>query len=227
MLAAMAELDAVQRRFLELLVRRDALRFGDFQLKSGRRSPYFVNAGCFHRASDVLALGECYAELIERHCGDRVDVIFGPAYKGIPLAIGAAQAYARSSGREVGWCFDRKEAKTHGDAGEFVGAPLEGGARVVLVDDVLTAGTALRASLNKLASRDIQISAAVVSVDRQEAAEDGRRASAAIAEEYDVPVHSLITIGEAVDHLAEHEVDGRRYLDADQAQRIRQHIAGD
>src|SRR3954471_15514772 len=136
-----AALSPAQRAFLDLLVSRQALKFGDFTLKSGRKSPYFINTGCFNRGSDIAALGAAYADAIRRHFGDGIQVVFGPAYKGIPLAIAAAQEYERLVGHPVGWAYDRKEAKTHGDGGAFVGFPLTAGLSTVVVDDVVTDGT--------------------------------------------------------------------------------------
>ena len=223
-MAAMPELSAVQRDFLSLLISREALRFGDFTLKSGRRSPYFINTGSFHQGGDLARIGRCYAAVIAQHLGE-VQVVFGPAYKGIPLALAAAQALEEPLGRPVGWCYDRKEVKDHGDGGAFVGAPLEPGTRVVVVDDVLTAGTALRESLAKLGPTGVTILGAVISVDRQERGQGEATAAEEIAADHGVPVLPIITISQAVDHLAEHEVEGLR-LEPERAAEIRQHLAG-
>lgn len=215
----MSTLHPHQLRFLELLVRRDALRFGDFTLKSGRRSPYFINTGCFHAADDLAEIGACYAPAIRAVAGDGVDIIFGPAYKGIPLALAASQVYAQEVSRPVHWCFDRKEVKDHGDGGGFVGAPLQDHATVVIVDDVLTAGTAVRESLAKLSGLPITVAGVVVSVDRQERGQGHASAAEEIASEFAVPVRAIITIDEAVAHLSAHEIDGRR-LSPDDVARI-------
>ena len=157
-----------QRAFVDLLVSRQALKFGDFTLKSGRKSPYFINTGCFHHGGDLARLGAAYAATILARFGDGVQCVFGPAYKGIPLALAAAQAYEAMIGRPVGWTYDRKEAKDHGDGGLFVGCPLQPGLPLVIVDDVITAGTALREALAKLTPTGVRVLGAVVSVDRQE-----------------------------------------------------------
>ncbi len=219
----MSSLDDVQVRFLELLVARQALRFGSFTLKSGRASPYFINTGCFHHGGDLAAIGSCYAAVLHQRLGSDIDVVFGPAYKGIPLALATAQAYEELVGRPVGWTFDRKEAKTHGDSGGFVGAPLAAGARVAIVDDVMTAGTALRTSLAKLADCAITVAGAVISVDRQERGQGDRPATEEIAAEYGIPVQAIITIDEAVAYLAEHSVAGEPPLPAEEVARIRAH----
>lgn len=217
----MSELDTLTDIFLDRLVAREALRFGDFTLKSGRRSPYFVNTGRFDRGGDLALLGECYAALIAAQVGSDVAIIFGPAYKGIPLALCSAMAYERRVGRAVAWCFDRKEAKKHGDGGSMVGRPLVPGDEVVVVDDVLTAGTALRESAQRLQAMQVRVRAAVVAVDRQERGRGDRSAREELAAELAVPVHALLTIAEAVDRLSS---SGR--LDAAQADLVRSHLAG-
>ena len=204
----MTPLGDTQRAFLELLVTRQALKFGDFTLKSGRKSPYFINTGCFHQGGDLARLGAAYAATIAEYFGEDVQVVFVPAYKGIPLALGAAQAYETLVGHDVGWSYDRKEAKDHGDGGSFVGAPLLAGTRVVVVDDVLTAGTALRETVSKLRPLGVTLLGAVVSVDRQEAGVRGRSALREVAEECGIPVHAIVSITAVVEYLAEKDKHG-------------------
>lgn len=194
-------LSDAQRAFVELLFKREALKFGDFTLKSGRKSPYFINTGCFNQGGDLARLGAAYADAIRRAFGDGVAIVFGPAYKGIPLALAAAAEYERLVGRAVGWTYDRKEAKDHGDGGLFVGAPLKSGVPVVIVDDVLTAGTALRESLAKLKPTGATIVGAVVAVDRQEKGQGSLTAIEEIRQELGVKVVPIITITEAADYL--------------------------
>jgi orotate phosphoribosyltransferase len=219
-------LSPAQRGFVELLVARQALKFGDFTLKSGRKSPYFINTGCFHQGGDLAKLGAAYAATILARFGDDVRVVFGPAYKGIPLALAAAAEYERLVGRGVGWTYDRKEAKDHGDGGLFVGAPLTPDTRLVIVDDVLTAGTALRESLAKLKPTGVRILGAVVAVDRQEKAQGSRTAIEDIQDELGVTVAPIISITEAADFLVGNQVDGRSYLSASERERIARHLAG-
>lgn len=195
-------LSDAQRAFVELLVKREALKFGDFTLKSGRKSPYFINTGGFNQGGDLARLGAAYADAIRRSFGDGVGVVFGPAYKGIPLALAAAAEYERLVGRPVGWTFDRKEAKDHGDGGLFVGSPLGAGAKLVIVDDVLTAGTALRESLAKLRPTGATILGAIVAVDRQEKGQGSLSAIEELRKELGVQVSAIVTISEAADHLA-------------------------
>lgn len=221
----MAMLTPAQTAFLELLVSRQALKFGDFTLKSGRKSPYFINTGCFHLGGDLARLGAAYAATIHTAFGADVQVVFGPAYKGIPLALAAAAAYEPLVGRGVGWTYDRKEAKDHGDGGSFVGHPLTAGTRVVIVDDVLTAGTALRETLAKLKPTGVQVVGAIVAVDRQERGQGTKTAIEEISSECGLRVAPILTITEAAAHLEAHEVAGKRYLTTDDAARIRAHLA--
>ena len=218
-------LSPAQIAFLNLLVTRQALKFGDFTLKSGRKSPYFINTGCFHMGGDLAQLGAAYAATIKECFGTGVQVVFGPAYKGIPLALAAAAAYETLVGRAVGWTYDRKEAKDHGDGGSFVGHPLTAGAKVVIVDDVLTAGTALRESLTKLKPTGVQVLGAVVAVDRQERGQGNRTAIEELQHELGVTVAPILAISAAADYLAANDIAGRRYLAAADQARIRTHLA--
>ncbi len=216
----MGGLTPSQRDFVALLVHRQALKFGDFTLKSGRKSPYFINTGCFNQGGDLARLGAAYAATIRARFGDAVAVVFGPAYKGIPLALAAAQAYERLVGRPVGWAFDRKEAKDHGDGGMFVGAPLTRDLPIVIVDDVITAGTALRESLAKLAATGARVLGAIVSVDRQEKGRGDKPALRELSDESGVEVVPIVTISGAVAHLA-----ASGTLPAADADRVRAHLA--
>ncbi len=219
-------LTTAQQSFVELLVARQALKFGDFTLKSGRKSPYFINTGCFNQGGDLALLGAAYAATIVARFGRDVQVVFGPAYKGIPLALAAAAEYQRLIGRSVGWTYDRKEVKDHGDGGLFVGAPLIAGTPLVIVDDVLTAGTALRESLTKLTPTGVKILGAVVAVDRQEKGQGNLTAIEEIQRELNVCVAPIITISEAADFLVAHDVGGKRYVTTAEREWIAQHLAG-
>ena len=223
-----ALLSSAQIAFIDLLVARQALRFGEFTLKSGRSSPYFINTGCFHQGGDLARLGAAYAATIRARFGDDIAVVFGPAYKGIPLALAASQAYEGLVGHGIGWTFDRKEVKDHGDGGLFVGAPLKAGTSVVIVDDVLTAGTAMRETFAKLKPLGVDIRGAVVAVDRQEKGRGNQTALEEIAAETGIIVAPIITISEAVVYLLAHDAhdgDGTRYLTEADAARIRAHLA--
>ncbi|MCB1866531.1 MAG: orotate phosphoribosyltransferase [Chromatiales bacterium] len=154
-----------QRRFLDLAFARDVLRFGEFKLKSGRLSPYFFNAGRFDSGASLGELARCYADAIVAS-GIGFDLLFGPAYKGIPLAAAVALAFEHHHGRDVPYAYDRKEAKDHGEGGSLVGAPVHG--RVLIIDDVVTAGTAARGSIEKLRAAGAEPVALAVALDRQE-----------------------------------------------------------
>ncbi|KAF1697106.1 orotate phosphoribosyltransferase [Pseudoxanthomonas koreensis] len=174
-------------RFLQLALDADALRFGEFTLKSGRVSPYFFNAGRFDGGASIAALAACYADAIDAS-GLEFDLLFGPAYKGIPLATAVACEYARR-GRDLPLAFNRKEAKAHGEGGNLIGAPLAG-RRVLVVDDVITAGTAIREALAIITAAGGSVAGIVVALDRQEIAAEGDRRSAAqaVAAQAGVPV---------------------------------------
>ena len=170
-------------RFLQLALRAQALRFGEFTLKSGRNSPYFFNAGRFDSGAVMAELADCYADAIDaaQRAGElaEFDLLFGPAYKGIPLAAALACEYARR-GRDLPMAYNRKEAKNHGEGGTLVGAPLAG-RRVLIVDDVITAGTAIREALAAVGAAGGSVAAVAIALDRQEAVSDGDRRSAAQA----------------------------------------------
>ena len=189
-----------QRQFLELAVERGALRFGRFELKSGRASPYFFNIGALHTGSALAGLGRAYAHaLIDS--GIDFDMLFGPAYKGIPLVSATAIALADGHGIDRPWCFDRKEAKDHGEGGGVVGAPLSG--RVAVVDDVLTAGTAVREAAGLIRGAGAAVAAVVTALDRQERGRGDRSAALEAADELGAPVVSIVTLADVLDYLDE------------------------
>ncbi|MEZ5558506.1 MAG: orotate phosphoribosyltransferase [Pseudomonadales bacterium] len=191
-------IDAAQSQALvRLLVEHQVLRFGSFTLKSGRQSPYFFNLGALNTGAAIQALAESYADCIEA-AGFEFDVVFGPAYKGIPIAVAVAEALARR-GRDVGWAFNRKEAKDHGEGGRFVGADVAG--RVLLVDDVLTAGTAVREATELLAQAGAQLVGVVIALDRRELNDGGRTAVQALSADLGVPVTSILRLEDVIEYL--------------------------
>jgi orotate phosphoribosyltransferase len=210
------------RAFVEFMVRCDVLRFGDFVGKSGRAMPYFVDAGRYRTGAQVAQLGRFYADAISEAFGDDVDVLFGPAYKGIPLAVATAIALAEQHGREVGFCFDRKEVKDHGEGGVLIGHELRDGDRVVIVEDVTTAGTSVRATVPVLkAAADVEVVGLVVGVDRRERGTSTEvSALDELAQSLGLRAVALATIDDIVQQLTEHEVDGRRVLDDEDLGRI-------
>ena len=178
-----------QRQFIEFALGKQVLKFGEFTLKSGRKSPYFFNAGLFNTGRDLALLGRFYAEALV-DSGLEFDLLFGPAYKGIPIATTTAVALAEHHDLDLPYCFNRKEAKDHGEGGNLVGSALQG--RVMLVDDVITAGTAVRETLPLLrAFGDIRIEGLVVSVDRMEKGQGDKPATQELLEEFGIPTYSI------------------------------------
>jgi orotate phosphoribosyltransferase len=188
------------------------IRFGEFTLKSGRKSPYFINAGQLRTGKSIAGLGRAYAEELRRR-GIDFDLVFGPAYKGVPLAVATAIALSDAD-LDVAYGFDRKEAKDHGEGGVFVGTPPTDGMRVVMVDDVITSGRSLREAAQLLRSAaDVTIPAAVVAVDRRERGKSQRSTMVELREELGMEVCAIVDILEVVDYLHGREIDGKVVLD--------------
>jgi orotate phosphoribosyltransferase len=195
----MPALNDHRSRFLHLALRADALRFGDFTLKSGRQSPYFFNAGLFNSGALLADLAGCYADAVDAH-GVQFDLLFGPAYKGIPLATALACEYA-SRGRDLPMAFNRKEAKAHGEGGALIGAPLAG-QRVLIVDDVITAGTAIREALTIIRDSGGVAAGIVIALDRQEAVDPSvsrRSAAQTVADEHGLPVIAVASLADLLE----------------------------
>ncbi|MGM0571031.1 orotate phosphoribosyltransferase [Marinobacter sp.] len=186
-----------QRDFIEFAIHRDVLRFGEFTLKSGRTSPYFFNAGLFNSGNDLLCLSEAYAAALTRS-GLNYDMIFGPAYKGIPLATTTAMTLARQ-GDNRPWAFNRKEAKDHGEGGNIVGAPLQG--RVLIIDDVITAGTAIRESMAIIEAAGATPAGVLIALDRQERGQGDLSAIQEVEQNYGIPVISIIRLEQVLEYL--------------------------
>lgn len=186
-----------QQKFIEFAIRRNVLRFGDFTLKSGRTSPYFFNAGLFNSGDDLLQLSTAYAAAIDRS-GLDYDIIFGPAYKGIPLATVTAMALAQE-GKSMPFAFNRKEEKEHGEGGNIVGAPLQG--KVLIVDDVITAGTAIRESISLIHAAEAKPAGVLIALDRQERGNGELSAIQEVESEFGIPVVSIIRLEQILDYL--------------------------
>ncbi|KPP99246.1 orotate phosphoribosyltransferase [Marinobacter sp. HL-58] len=186
-----------QQQFIEFAIRRNVLRFGEFTLKSGRTSPYFFNAGLFNTGEDLVELSKAYAAALQRS-GLNYDIIFGPAYKGIPLATVTAMALA-SEGSNKPFAFNRKEKKEHGEGGNIVGAPLQG--KVLIVDDVITAGTAIRESIGIIRGEGAEPAGVLIALDRQERGAGELSAIQEVKKEFDIPVVSIITLDQVLDYL--------------------------
>jgi orotate phosphoribosyltransferase len=191
-------MQAHQQQFIDLALELGVLKFGDFTLKSGRRSPYFFNAGLFNTGKALAILGRSYAETIVRS-GIAFDMLFGPAYKGIPLVAATATALADAHGRDVPFAFNRKEAKDHGEGGSIVGAPLAG--RVLIVDDVITAGTAIRESVDIIRGHGATPAAVLIALDRQERGAGERSAVQEVEATFGLPVISVLKLADLASHL--------------------------
>lgn len=197
---------------IEFLARSGAVKFGEFTLKSGRESPYFISTGVLSSGLASYELGKHFAKKIQEAHGDKFDAVFGPAYKGIPLAVSTSIALAKEHGINKGWLFDRKERKLHGDRGAFVGAELDHGAKIIMVDDVMTTGGTKLEAMDMLEKAlKAELVGIIIAVDRQEKA---RRKSAVeeFTEETGVPIHSLTTISDIFGHLKGRDVNGKVYV---------------
>ena len=204
-----------KKRFIELAIKYKVLRFGEFTLKSGRISPYFFNAGHFNSGYALAELGSCYAQsIIDNNI--KYDVMFGPAYKGIPLVSAIVYALSVNHGIDKPYAFNRKEAKDHGEGGLIVGAELKG--KVLIVDDVITAGTAIREAVDIIDAEGAKTSAVMIALDRQEKGQSDLSAIQEVHRDYGIDVFSIITLEDLIDYLATDDSVGE-YLDAMKAYR--------
>ena len=214
-----------QEEFITFMVRAGVLTFGDFTTKSGRRTPYFINTGNYKTGAQAAKLGDYYAACIQQNLPDGVDCLFGPAYKGIPLAVSAAASLYRNYGRDLPYCFNHKEAKDHGEGGVMVGCKPQDGDRVVIVEDVVTAGNAVRESIELFQHvADVKMRALIVSVDRMER---GTRACSTLdelREDYGIAVYPIVTVREIIAFLHNRELDGRVYIDDEMKGRMEAYL---
>lgn len=214
-------MDQFKQDFIELLVEANALRFGEFTLKSGRIAPYFLNTGSLYTGDYVSRLADAYVDAYEKSALD-VDVIFGPAYKGIPLAVSFIQKLKEKTGKNLAYAFNRKEVKDHGEGGEMIGAALKHDTKVLIIDDVITAGTAIRESLEILKKNGNPIvSGILISMDRMEKNNDGIGAIKAVENEFGVNVFSIANLDDVVASLYNKKVGGQIYIDDEKMQKIK------
>ncbi|MEF1308648.1 orotate phosphoribosyltransferase [Vibrio mytili] len=206
---------AYQREFIEFALEKEVLKFGEFTLKSGRKSPYFFNAGLFNTGRDLARLGRFYAAALA-DSGIEFDVLFGPAYKGIPIATTTAVALADHHDIDTPYCFNRKEAKDHGEGGNLVGSALEG--RIMLVDDVITAGTAIRESMEIIKANGADLAGVLVAIDRQEKGKGELSAIQEVERDFGCAVVSIVSLGDLVTYLEE-KGNATEHLDAVKAYR--------
>ena len=202
-----------KKEFIEFMVRCNVLTFGDFTTKSGRKTPYFVNTGNYVTGAQLSRLGDFYARCLHSSIGEKIDVLFGPAYKGIPLATAAAIALNSRCGQDVRYCFNRKEAKDHGEGGTMVGCKLRDGDNVVIVEDVITAGTSVRECLPILrAQANVNITGLIVSVDRLEKGTGEITAIQELEADFGIKTYPIVTVREIIDTIHNVEIDGKIYL---------------
>lgn len=191
-----------KREFVAFAIQRKVLRFGEFTLKSGRVSPYFFNAGLFNTGKDLAKLGRFYASALAAE-GIEFDVLFGPAYKGIPIATATAIAMSNSFGEDIPYCFNRKEAKAHGEGGTLVGSELNG--RIMLVDDVITAGTAIRESMEIIEANNASLAGVLIALDRQEKGTGELSAVQEVERDYATKVFSIVSLADVVEYLSNYQ----------------------
>lgn len=196
------KMKAYQKEFIEFAIERGVLKFGEFTLKSGRTSPYFFNAGLFNQGADLARLGRFYAAALE-DSGVSYDVLFGPAYKGIPIATAAAIALFDGYQKNVPYCFNRKEKKDHGEGGNLVGSPLQG--KVMLVDDVITAGTAIRESMELVHANGAELAGVLIALDRQEKGQGELSAIQEVERDYQAPVISIVKLNDVIQYISDSE----------------------
>ena len=209
-------MEAYKQEFIEFMVESDVLKFGEFTLKSGRKSPFFMNAGAYVTGSQLMRLGEYYAKAIHQTYGDDFDVLFGPAYKGIPISVVTAVAYSKLYGKEIRYCSDRKEEKDHGaDKGGFLGSSLKDGDRVVMIEDVTTSGKSMEETVPKVkGAADVAIIGLMVSLNRMEKGLGGdKSALEEVQERYGFAANAVVTMDEVVEHLYNRPCHGRVVID--------------
>jgi orotate phosphoribosyltransferase len=209
-------MEAYKQEFIEFMVDNKVLKFGDFTLKSGRKSPFFMNAGGYVTGSQLRKLGEYYAKAIHDNYGDDFDVLFGPAYKGIPLAVVTAIAYSDLYGKEVRYCSDRKEEKDHGaDKGSFLGSSLKDGDRVIMIEDVTTSGKSMEETVPKVrGAANVEIVGLIVSLNRQEVVKSGDKVALdEVKELYGFNTAAIVSMDDVVECLYNKEVKGQVVID--------------
>ncbi len=204
-----------KQEFIEFMVDCNVLKFGQFTLKSGRQSPFFMNAGAYVTGSQLRKLGQYYAHAIHDNFGDDFDVLFGPAYKGIPLSVAAAIGYSELYGKEVRYCSNRKEIKDHGDVGILLGSSLKDGDRVVIIEDVTTSGKSIEEVYPIIKSQaDVEIKGLMVSLNRMEKGLEGRMSALdEIRKKYGFEARAIVTMGEVIEHLYNKPCRGQVYID--------------
>jgi len=214
-------MEAYKSEFIQFMVDSKVLKFGDFTLKSGRKSPFFMNAGAYVTGTQLMKLGEYYAKAIHDRYGDDFDVLFGPAYKGIPLTVATTIAYSKLFGKEIRYCSNRKEVKDHGDAGILLGSNLKDGDRVVIIEDVTTSGKSMEETVPIVrAQADVTIVGLMVSLNRQEKGKGDKSALDEIKDLYGFETEAIVSMEEVVEALYNKEIDGSVLINDEMKARI-------
>lgn len=214
-------MESYKQEFIKFMIDSDVLKFGDFTLKSGRKSPFFMNAGAYVTGSQLMKLGEYYAKAIHDAYGDDFDVLFGPAYKGIPLSVATTIAYSRLFNKEIRYCSNRKEEKDHGDAGILLGSRIKDGDRVVIIEDVTTSGKSMEETVPIVrAQGDVTILGLMVSLNRMERGKGAKSALEEIKDLYGFETNAIVSMADVVECLYNKEVDGRVIIDDELKGRI-------
>ena len=207
-------MEQYKQEFIEFMVDSQVLKFGEFTLKSGRKSPFFMNAGAYVTGSQLRKLGEYYAKAIHDNYGLDFDVLFGPAYKGIPLSVATTMAISELYGKEIRYCSNRKEVKDHGDTGILLGSKLKDGDRVVIIEDVTTSGKSIEETFPIIkAQADVEIKGLIVSLNRMEKGQGEKSALIEIKEKYGFDANAIVTMAEVVEYLYNKEYKGKVYID--------------
>ncbi|MDO4288967.1 MAG: orotate phosphoribosyltransferase [Eubacterium sp.] len=210
--------------FIDFMVRSGVLTFGDFITKSGRPTPYFINTGNYKTAEQISKLGQYYAACIKENIGD-MDFLYGPAYKGIPLVITASVSLYRDHGINVPYCFNRKEAKDHGEGGTIIGYKPQDGDKAVIIEDVITAGSSVRESVPLLkALADVDVTSLIISVDRMEKGNNDKSAIQEVKEEFGITTYPIVTVRDIIAHLHNYELDGVVYIDDAMKEKMEAHL---
>lgn len=212
--------------FIEFMIDSQVLKFGDFTLKSGRKSPFFMNAGAYVTGTQLRRLGEYYAKAIHDHYGLDFDVLFGPAYKGIPLSVATTMAISELYGKDVRYCSNRKEVKDHGDTGILLGSKLKDGDRVVIIEDVTTSGKSIEETFPIIkAQADVEIKGLMVSLNRMEKGQGEKSALCEIKEKYGFDANAIVTMVDVVEYLYQKEYKGTVYIDEERKKQIDDYYA--
>lgn len=215
------KMESYKQEFIKFMIDSDVLKFGDFTLKSGRKSPFFMNAGAYVTGSQLMKLGEYYAKAIHDAYGDDFDVLFGPAYKGIPLSVATTIAYSRLFNKEIRYCSNRKEEKDHGDAGILLGSKIKDGDRVVIIEDVTTSGKSMEETVPIVrAQGDVRILGLMVSLNRMEKGKGDKSALEEIKDLYGFETNAIVSMADVVECLYNKEVEGRVIIDDELKGRI-------